>query len=154
MTEETKKTFNLERFRPKGGPIEPVLVDGNGTYVIRDGQRIDIGIKNPAGPVRKGQRQPFEVQFVQVPIYWVRQLERHNSAALYHLAHYILEQDHKRRYFCGGEIILSTEATGLPRQTRGWAIKIMVEAKMISVSQSGNQAVRVVELLNTPPPRP
>jgi hypothetical protein len=90
-------------------------------------------------PKRVSKRRPFQSQFAQVPIYWIRQLERYNSAAVYQLAHRILLEHHKRQYLGGGEIILSTEVTGLSRQSRAWAIKIMVEAKMIRISQRGNQ---------------
>jgi hypothetical protein len=96
---------------------------------------------------RRKKRTSFKPRFAQVPIYWVTQLEKHNSAALYQLAHRVLLEAHKRKQL-GGEIILSTAVTGLPRQTRARTIKLMVGAEMIKISQHGNQAARVIKLLH------
>lgn len=113
------------------------------------GKRIAVEVVAPKAPTRAGRkRKQFKARFIQVPSYWIRQLEQYNSAALYQLSHRVLREDHKRRQLGGGEIILSTEVTGLTRQTRSWAIKIMVKAKMIEISQCGNQAARVVRLLH------
>jgi hypothetical protein len=126
---------DLARFQTKPGKV------------FRHGKEIEV--ETLVSTTKPKKRQPFRSWFAQVPIYWIRQLERHNSAAVYQLAHRILLEDHKRQHLDGGgEIILSTEVTGLNRQTRSKAIKIMVKAKMIRISQSGNQAVRVVELLH------
>jgi hypothetical protein len=97
---------------------------------------------------RRPKRKSFKAQFALVSDYWIRQLERYNSAAVYRLAHRILLEHHKCQH-TGGEIILSTKVTGLPRQTRSWAIKKMVEARLIEVSQYNHQAAKVVRLLHT-----
>ena len=118
-------------------------------FVTRNGKRIAIEtLPSRQAAKRVKRRKPFKSWFVQVPIYWVEQLERCDSVAVYQLAHRILLEHHKRR-LNGDEIILSTKITGLPRQTRSWAIKKMVDAKMIEVSQTGNEAVKVVKLLHT-----
>jgi hypothetical protein len=99
-------------------------------------------------------RKPFKSRFAQIPLYWVEQLERINSAAVHRLALRILLEDHKRKEV-GGEIILSSEVTKLYcRQTRAWAIRKMVKTEMIKVSQRGNRAVRVTELLHMEGPDP
>jgi hypothetical protein len=115
-------------------------------FVTRNGQRIAVKTLKPT-PRQKKKRPPFKPQFAQVPIYWVEQLEQCDSAAVYRLAIRILLEHHKRQ-LSGDEIILSSKVTGLLRQTRSKAIKKMVDAKMIEISQSGNEAVRVVKLLH------
>jgi hypothetical protein len=118
-------------------------------FVTRNGQRIGIKTLPPKQMVNRAKkRRPFKSRFAQVPIYWVEQLEQCGSAAVYRLAHRILLEHHKRRLH-GDEIILSTKVTGLSRQARSWAIKKMVDAKMIEISQTDGQAVRVVKLLHT-----
>jgi hypothetical protein len=120
-------------------------------FVTSHGKRIEVETLNPVPRQKKRtvkRRKPFKPQFAQVPIYWVEQLKQCGSAAVYQLAHCILLEHHKRRLH-GGEIILSGRVTGLSRQARSWAIKKMVEAKMIEISQTGNEAVRVVKLLHT-----
>ena len=118
-------------------------------FVTRNGKRIAIETLPPRQAAKRAKRRkPFKSWFVQVPIYWVEQLEKYGSAAVYQLANRILLEHHKRQ-LNGDEIILSGKVTGLSRQARSWAIKKMVEAKMIEISQTGNEAVRVVKLLHT-----
>jgi hypothetical protein len=120
-------------------------------FVTSHGRRIEVETLNPVPRQKRRaakKRKPFKPQFAQVPIYWIEQLEQCNSAAVYRLAIRILLEHHKSR-LNGDEIILSTKVTGLVRQTRSRAIKKMVDAKMIEISQSGNEAVRVVKLLHT-----
>jgi hypothetical protein len=118
-------------------------------FVTRNGKRIAIVTQPPRQAANRAKkRRAFKSRFVQVPIYWVEQLAQCDSAATYQLALRILLEHHKRRRLGDYEIILSTQVTGLPRQIRSWATKKMVEAKMIEISQAGNQAVRVVKLLH------
>ena len=117
-------------------------------FVTRNGKRIAIETLPPRQAAKRvKKRRRFKPQFALVPIYWVEQLEKCGSAAVYQLANRILLEHHKRQ-LNGDEIILSSKVTGLSRQARSWAIKKMVEAKMIEVSQTGNEAVRVVKLLH------
>jgi hypothetical protein len=118
-------------------------------FVTSHGKRIEVETLNPLPrQKRRAAKKRFKPQFAQVPIYWVEQLKQCGSAAVYQLAHCILLEHHKRRLH-GEEIILSGKVTGLSRQARSWAIKKMVDAKMIEVSQTGNESVRVVKLLHT-----
>jgi hypothetical protein len=117
-------------------------------YVTAHGKRIAVETLKPKTPAPK-RRKPFKMEWVQMPKYWMDQLERHNSVAMYRLAHRILGEAFKCRQ-TGGEIVLSTEVTGLTRQTRAWATKKMVKAKLIRVQQVGNRAVRVTHLLHMP----
>jgi hypothetical protein len=117
-------------------------------FVTRNGKRIAIETLPPRQAAKRAKRRkPFKSWFVQVPIYWVEQLKQCGSAGVYQLALCILLEHHKRQKF-GDEIILSTKVTGLPRPTRAWATKKMVEAKMIEIAQTGNEAVRVAKLLH------
>ena len=95
-------------------------------------------------PAKK--RKPFGGQFVKLPDYWIEQLERSTSPGTFRLAHRILKEDF-RRQFVGGEIVLSTEATGLSRKVRSRAVKELVGLGLIEIKQNGNQAVRVTDII-------
>ena len=75
---------------------------------------------------------------------WIQRLKGKGGAA-HELALYVLERDFECKHK-GGEIILSTTATGLPRQTRAHTIKILVDLGLIAVEQHGNQAAKVTHL--------
>ena len=112
--------------------------------VYRHGKRIAVDTLNTATPAKK--RKPFELQFVKLPHYWIEQLERSNSPGTFKLAHRILKQQFKCQCV-GGEIVLSTEATGLSRKVRSKAVKELVGLGLIEIKQNGNQAVRVTDIL-------
>ena len=111
--------------------------------VYRNGKRIAVDTLNTATPAKK--RKPFELQFVKLPQYWIEQLARSNSPGTFKLAHRILEQQFKCKCL-GGEIILSTEATGLSRKVRSKAVKELVGFGLIEIKQNGNQALRVTDI--------
>jgi hypothetical protein len=113
-------------------------------YVDRHGRKLAVDSIHIATPMRK--RKPFEVQFVKVPANWIKQLERSKSPGTFKLAHRILREAFKRKYV-GGEIVLSTEATGLSRKVRSKAIKELVLLGLIEIDQKGNQAIRVTKVL-------
>jgi hypothetical protein len=46
----------------------------------------------------------------------------------------------------GGEIILSTETTGMPSSTRARAVDELVKLGLIKVKRNGKHAVRVINL--------
>jgi hypothetical protein len=112
--------------------------------VYRNGKRIAVDAIN-ANRVAK-TRKPFEARFVMLSDYWVKRLERSNSPGTFKLAHRILKAAFKRHHV-GGEIVLSTKATGLSRKVRSKAVKELVGLGLIEVEQNGNQAVRVTNLL-------
>lgn len=113
-------------------------------YVHRHGKRIAVETIN-ACTSGKG-RKPFSVQFVKLPTYWIEQLEQSNNPGAFKLAHRILKDEFKCQYV-GGEIVLSSEATGLSRKVRSKAVKELVGLGLIKIKQNGNQAVRVTKLL-------
>lgn len=88
--------------------------------------------------------------FVQMPTYWIEQLAQVERPSTFKLAHKILCQEFERRKF-GGDIILSTEATGIARKTRPPAIRELVGLGLIEVDQRGRGAVVVTKLNLTPP---
>jgi hypothetical protein len=114
------------------------------TYVYRNGKRIAVDIANTTAIATR--RKPFEVHFVKLPNYWMERLERSKSPGTFKLAHRILKEDFKRQYV-GGEIILSTAATGLSRKVRSRAVTELVELGLIEIQRNGNQAVRVTNII-------
>jgi hypothetical protein len=112
--------------------------------VYRHGKSIAIDTINADLPAKKHRR--FELQFVKLPDFWIERLERSKSPGTFKLAHRILKQAFKRDYV-GGEIVLSTEATGLSRKVRYKAAKELVGLGLIEIQQNGNQAVRVTDIL-------
>ena len=113
-------------------------------HVSRDGQRITVESVKTATPVRGRKR--FEVQFVKLYNCWIERLELSKNPGTFKLFLRILRADFKRQ-ITGGELVLSTEATGLSRKVRSRAIKELVELRLIEIEQKGNQAVRVTKLI-------
>jgi hypothetical protein len=111
--------------------------------IVRNGRRIAIDTINTAAPVK--YRKPFKVQFVKLPDYWIERLERSKSPGTFKLAHRILKEAFKRDQV-GGEIVLSTQVTGLSRNVRCKAIKELIKLGLIEIEQNGNQAVRVTNI--------
>jgi hypothetical protein len=113
-------------------------------HVHRHGQRIAIETVSTATPVR--ERKPFKVRFVKLYNCWIERLAPSQNPGTFKLFFHILKADFKRQ-ITGGELVLSTEATGLSRKVRSRAIKELVELRMIEIEQKGNQAVRVTKLI-------
>ena len=115
-------------------------------HVIRGGKRIEVETLEPKKAPKR--RKPFKVRWVKTPTEWIQRLKGEGGAA-HELALYVLERDFECKHK-GGEIILSTTATGLPRQTRAHTIKILVDLGLIAVEQRGNQAIKVTHLFFLP----
>lgn len=113
--------------------------------IARDGRWIAIDTINTATPARK-KRKPFEVSFVKLPKFWIDQLRHARKLSTVTLAHVILHEAFKRQHV-GGEIVLSTKATGLSRQVRARAVNELRELGLIETEQNGNQAVRVISII-------
>jgi hypothetical protein len=113
-------------------------------YVYRQGKRIAVDTINSETPAKR--HKPFEVSFVKLTCYWIKQLDQSNSPGTFKLAHRILKEKFKRDYV-GGDIVLSSEATGLSRKVRFKAVKELVRLGLIDVEQNGNLAVRVKGIL-------
>jgi predicted transcriptional regulator len=113
-------------------------------YVHRHGKWIAVEALSTSAPTK--EQRPFEVRFVKFYDYWMERLERSKNPGTFKLFLRILKADFKRQ-ITGGELVLSTEATGLSRKVRSKAIKELVELGLIETEQSGNQAVRVTKLI-------
>jgi hypothetical protein len=113
--------------------------------VYRHGRRIAVDTINTARPA-KTKRKPFEVSFVKLPKFWMDRLRHARKVSTVTLAHVILREDFKRQHV-GGDIVLSTEATGLSRQVRARAVNELRELGLIETEQNGNQAVRVTSII-------
>ena len=113
--------------------------------IERDGRWITIDTINTATPARK-KRKPFEVSFVKLPKFWIDRLRHARKLSTVTLAHVILHEAFKRQHL-GGEIVLSTKATGLSRQVRARAVNELRELGLIETEQNGNQAVRVTSII-------
>jgi len=113
--------------------------------IFRNGRRIAIDTINTATPARK-KRKPFEVSFVKLPELWIERLRHARKVSTITLAHVILREAFKRQ-IVGGEIVLSTKATGLSRQVRARAVNELRELGLIETEQNGNQAVRVTSII-------
>jgi hypothetical protein len=114
-------------------------------YLYRHGRRIAVDTLTGATPINR--REPFVMQFVKLPNYWIEQLCKSNNPGSFKLAHHILRESVKRS-FVGGEIVLSTEVTGLSRKVRCKAVKELVNLRLIEIAQDGNQATRVISIIN------
>jgi hypothetical protein len=113
-------------------------------HVYRHGKRISVETVSTATPVKK--RRPFKVRFVKFYNHWIDRLKWSKNPGTFKLFLYILKADFKRQ-ITGGELVLSTEATGLSRKVRSRAVKELVELGLIEIEQNGNQAVRVTKIL-------
>jgi hypothetical protein len=113
-------------------------------YVHRYGKKIAVDTINAETAAKR--HKPFDVSFVKLPGYWIKQLEQSNSPGTFKLAHRILAEKFKREHV-GGEIVLSTEVTQLSRKVRSRAIKELIGLGLIEIDQHGNRAVRVTKLL-------
>ena len=104
------------------------------------------GVKTRAQEARRAKkRKPFKIEWVKLPDYWIRQLEQSQHMGTYKLALRILREAYRQQY-TGGEVVLSTEVTGLPGTTRWSASKELVALNLIEIQQDGNQATRVTKL--------
>lgn len=94
----------------------------------------------------KRKHQPFKAEWVRLPAMWINRLEQSRSVGAYKLAHRILREAFKRQHV-GGEIVLSCKVTGLPCSTTVRAARELAALGLIQTQQSGNRAIRVVDLL-------
>ena len=113
--------------------------------IARDGRWIAVDTINTATPAKK-RRKPFEVSFVKLPNFWIDRLRHARKVSTVTLAHVVLREDFKCQHV-GGEIVLSTEATGLSRQVRARAVKELKDLGLIETEQNGNQATRVTNII-------
>jgi hypothetical protein len=95
---------------------------------------------------KKKRKTRFKAQWVKLSRRWAEALRQSNRVSTYQLAIAILFEAFKREQ-TSGEIILSTEVTGMTRMTRKRATEELVKLKLIRVSRHGKQAARVVDII-------
>lgn len=108
-------------------------------YVYRHGKRIAVETLHDPKPKK---RRPFKASFVRLPNFWIERLRHARRVSTVVLALVILREAFKRQHV-GGEIVLSTEVTGMSRDVKCRATKELEELGLIETEQNGNQAVRV-----------
>ena len=108
-------------------------------YVYRHGKRIAVETLHDPKPKK---RRPFKPSFVRLPDIWIERLRHARRVSTAVLALVILREAFKRQHV-GGEIVLSTEVTGMSRDVKCRATKELEELGLIDTEQNGNQAVRV-----------
>jgi hypothetical protein len=99
----------------------------------------------PRAAKKKKKRETFEADWVKFPQQWAKALQRAKSAgATYELAISILF----KAFECestGGEIVLSSKMTGMPKNTRIKAAKELARLGLIKLHRrGGGQAPRVL----------
>src|SRR5712691_8639406 len=106
------------------------------------------GMEMPQQPrlrIAKKKRKAFDADWAKFPQRWAKALRRARSAgATYELAISILFKAVECEY-TGQEIVLSSEMTGMLKNTRIRAAKELVKLRLIKLyRRSGSQASRVI----------
>jgi hypothetical protein len=115
-------------------------------YVTRHGKKIEVVEVNTGHTPKKSKRKQFKPEWIKVPIHWVEALRQSRSQQAITLAHIILIEAFKN-HRNGREIVLSTEATGMPRYAKIRAAKELARLGLIELHLSGNQAIRVTPII-------
>ena len=117
-------------------------------HIIRGGKRIALETLEPETPTPKKRKQ-FKPISIVMPVAWARRLWQARHLNTHNLAHWILEEAFKRKHV-GGDIVLSSKATGISHSTRWRAITELIALGLIEVEQEGYEAPRITKLLNLP----
>ena len=110
-------------------------------YVVRHGRRIAVETLD-LGTAPKKRRKPFKTEWVMLPRHWALALRKAKRISTYQLAVAILFEDFKRKVL-GGDIVLSSEMTGMCHTTRVRAAKELVHLGLITISRKGREAYKV-----------
>ena len=120
----------LARFRSK--PAATVIEEDGKRYLIREGQRVEV-FETPQPSQPKTRRQEFEVEFVQFPARWAKALRSvQANGSTWGLAYALLAEAFKREHL-GGDVILSTFVTGMPRNTKRKAARELQKLNLIHI---------------------
>jgi hypothetical protein len=99
-------------------------------------------------PDTRSKSKRFEVEWIKLPIHWVKALRRARGIKTYELALIILTELFKRQRFGVLEVTLSTEVTGMNRETKMRAAKDLARLKLIILLPDGKRALRVIPQLS------
>jgi len=94
-------------------------------------------------PPRKTRRKQFKIEFVKFPVHWIEALREARHITTYRLALVILAEAFQRE-FIGGEIVLSSEMTGIPRTSKLKAARELERLGLIRIGRLGRQSLRVI----------
>ncbi len=133
----------LGRFRSKPAPT--VVEEDGKRYVIRNGQRIEIETL-PEIPSTKPRRKVFKTEHVQVTWRWVEALEQVKTVSAYRLAMRLLAEAFKCEIL-GGEVILSSEVTRMPRNSKGRAARELQKLGLIQIEHRGDKQSPIVNII-------
>jgi hypothetical protein len=100
-------------------------------------------------PDTRSKSKRFEAEWVKLPIHWVKALRRAKGGRTHQLAHAILAEFHKRQRFDVREVVLSTEVTGMGRNTKLKAAKDLERLGLITLISMGGYALRAIPHLIT-----
>jgi hypothetical protein len=100
-------------------------------------------LRPTVGKGKKKSKQHFRVHWVKLPVPWVKALRRSKSVNTYRLALTILIEAFWRDQ-TGGELVLSTEVTGMHRNSKIRAMDELVRLGLIKIKRDGRRAVRIV----------
>ena len=91
----------------------------------------------PAGSHTQKKSGPFKVEWVKLSTRWAETLGGSNGST-YELAIAILFEAFKRKHV-GGDVMLSSVVTGMPRNTKMRAARKLVELGLIRIEQKGGE---------------
>jgi hypothetical protein len=124
------KPSGLERFTSKR--------TGNGAA------RSEIPSVELSTPNVRSKSKRFEAEWFKMPRGWRIALRRAKTRKTYELALVILEEFSKRQRFGVTEVVLSTEATGMPRYAKIRAARDLAKLGLITLIAEGQQALRAI----------
>src|SRR6516162_1632228 len=105
--------------------------------VSDDGRDVRLVHKKRSGGKVGKRRKQFKAKWCRFPLAWRKALREAKSAGTtYDLALAILSEAFKREHV-GGEIVLSTKITGMPRSTRRKAMKELVKLGLVKLYPEG-----------------
>jgi hypothetical protein len=95
----------------------------------------------------KRVKRKFKTKWVKLDQRWAKALRRPpKSVSAYELAHVILFEAFKCKY-TGGDIVLSSAVTGMPRETKIPAANRLAELGLIKIVKDGKHALRVTIII-------
>jgi hypothetical protein len=107
-----------------------------------------VAATKQAGKLR---RKKFQATFVIFPMRWVDVLERADAdGSTYRLAIRLLVEAYEREHR-GGEIVLSSEVTRMPRNSKYRAAKKLEALGLIRIERRGPKQSPVIHVLATRP---
>jgi hypothetical protein len=97
---------------------------------------------------KRPRGRKFQANFVIFPVRWIDALENANAdRSAYRLALRLLLEAHMRAYH-GGDVVLSSEVTRLPRNSKHRAVKKLQTVGLIRVEKRGLRQSPVAHIMS------